>query len=59
MTVPTTGIDIPIAAYRALREACGWLRLASPTGVVLRALQLVGVDTLIDCHETLDQALID
>ncbi|MEU1710955.1 STAS domain-containing protein [Streptomyces sp. NPDC005706] len=53
----STGINILIAAHRALTEADGWLRLASPTGVVLRTLRLVGVDTVIDCHETLDQAL--
>ncbi|MEU9924931.1 STAS domain-containing protein [Streptomyces griseoluteus] len=55
----STGINILIAAHRALTESGGWLRLASPTGVVLRTLQLVGLDTLIDCHETLDQALTD
>ncbi|MEW2258166.1 hypothetical protein [Streptomyces sp. NPDC047869] len=46
--------NIFIAAHHALTEADGWLRPASPTGAVLRTLQLVGLDTLIDCHETLD-----
>ncbi|MGW5330572.1 STAS domain-containing protein [Streptomyces sp. NPDC004014] len=55
----SSGINILIAAHRALTEAGGWLRLASPTGMVLRTLQLVGVDTVIDCRETLDQALAD
>ncbi|MFF9360327.1 STAS domain-containing protein [Streptomyces griseoluteus] len=53
----STGINILLAAHRALTESGGWLRLARPTGVVLRTLQLVGLDTVIDCHETLDQAL--
>ncbi|MEU1710914.1 STAS domain-containing protein [Streptomyces sp. NPDC005706] len=53
----STGINVLIAAHRALTEADGWLRLASPRGAVLRTLRLVGVDTVIDCHETLDQAL--
>ncbi|MER6038481.1 STAS domain-containing protein [Streptomyces sp. NPDC001835] len=55
----STGINILIAAHRALTGAGGWLRLAGPTGVVLRTLQLVGLDTIIDCHETLHQALTD
>ncbi|MER6036086.1 MULTISPECIES: STAS domain-containing protein [unclassified Streptomyces] len=55
----SSGINVLIAAHRALSEAGGWLRLAGPTGPVLRTLQLVGLDTVIDCHETLDQALAD
>ncbi|WP_445282661.1 STAS domain-containing protein [Streptomyces sp. DSM 118148] len=53
----SSGINVLIAAHRALTGAGGWLRLAGPTGVVLRTLQLVGVDTVIDCHENLDEAL--
>ncbi|MEU0038683.1 STAS domain-containing protein [Streptomyces sp. NPDC006333] len=52
----STGINILIAAHRDLTEAGGWLRLAAPTTPVLRTIQLVGIDTLIACHETLDQA---
>ncbi|MFF2205502.1 STAS domain-containing protein [Streptomyces sp. NPDC058145] len=55
----SSGINVLIVAHRALTEAGGWLRLASPTGAVLRTLQLVGLDTVIDCHETLPQALTD
>ncbi|MEU8851870.1 STAS domain-containing protein [Streptomyces sp. NPDC048564] len=53
----STGINILIAAHRDLAEAGGWLRLAAPTGPVLHTIRLVGVDTVIDCHETLRQAL--
>ncbi|MET8012911.1 STAS domain-containing protein [Streptomyces sp. NPDC005271] len=53
----SSGINIFIAAHRALSEASGWLRLASPTDAVLRTLQLVGLDTVIDCREPLDDAL--
>jgi stage II sporulation protein AA (anti-sigma F factor antagonist) len=53
----STGINLFIAAHRALTEADGWIRLAAPTESVLRTLQIVGVDTIIDCHETLHQAL--
>ncbi|MFD3843450.1 STAS domain-containing protein [Streptomyces sp. NPDC058642] len=53
----STGINILIAAHRSLTEAGGWIRLAAPTEAVLRTLQIVGVDTVIDCRETLRQAL--
>jgi stage II sporulation protein AA (anti-sigma F factor antagonist) len=53
----STGINILIAAHRDLAEAGGWLRLAAPTGPVLHTIRLVGVDTVIDCHDTLRQAL--
>jgi stage II sporulation protein AA (anti-sigma F factor antagonist) len=33
--------------------------LAAPTEVVLRLLQIVGVDAVIDCREPLRQALTD
>ncbi|MDI1457029.1 STAS domain-containing protein [Streptomyces sp. ATE26] len=55
----SSGINILIAAHRALTAAGGWIRLASPTGAVMRTLELVGLDTVIDCRETLDQALTD
>jgi stage II sporulation protein AA (anti-sigma F factor antagonist) len=53
----STGINILISAHRSLTEAGGWIRLAAPTEAVLRLLQIVGVDTVIDCRETLRQAL--
>ncbi|MEW2287800.1 STAS domain-containing protein [Streptomyces sp. NPDC047841] len=55
--IDSSGINILIAAHLALREADGWLRLAAPGESVMRTLNIVGVDTLIDCRETLDQAL--
>ncbi|MFF4154262.1 STAS domain-containing protein [Streptomyces sp. NPDC001651] len=53
----SSGINVLLAAYRAHREVGGWLRLAGTTGAALRALQIVGLDTVIDCHDTVDQAL--
>ncbi|OUC77783.1 STAS domain-containing protein [Streptomyces swartbergensis] len=53
----SSGINILIAAHQAITEAGGWLRLAGPAGPVLRALQIVGVDALIDCRLTLREAL--
>lgn len=53
----SSGINILIAAHQDLTEAGGWLRLAAPTGAVLRVLQLVGVDQFIACHPSLNEAL--
>ncbi|MGA5089221.1 STAS domain-containing protein [Streptomyces sp. NRRL F-5527] len=53
----STGINILIAAYQAVTEVGGWLRLAGPIDSVLRVLQLVGVDDIIECHPTLREAL--
>lgn len=53
----STGINILIAAYQAVTEVGGWLRLAGPIDSVLRVLQLVGVDDIVECHPTLHEAL--
>jgi stage II sporulation protein AA (anti-sigma F factor antagonist) len=55
----STGINIFVAAHRTLTEAGGWIRLAAPGEAVMRTLQIVGVDAVIDCRETLRQALSD
>jgi stage II sporulation protein AA (anti-sigma F factor antagonist) len=53
----SVGINILIGAHQDAAAAGGWIRLAAPTGPVLRVMQLVGVDSLIDCQPTLRQAL--
>ncbi|TXJ77513.1 anti-sigma factor antagonist [Streptomyces lavendulae] len=53
----SSGINILISAHRALTKAGGWLRLAALSAPVLRTVQIVGLDTVIDCHPTVDQAL--
>ncbi|MFJ8595203.1 STAS domain-containing protein [Streptomyces sp. NPDC093598] len=53
----STGINILISAHRALSEAGGWLRLTAPGETVKRTMNIVGIDTIIDCRETLHQAL--
>ncbi|MFC9930044.1 STAS domain-containing protein [Streptomyces sp. NPDC127190] len=53
----SSGINILIAAHRALSEAGGWLRLAAPGESVMRTISIVGVDAVIDCRATLRQAL--
>ncbi|MFJ3819419.1 STAS domain-containing protein [Streptomyces sp. NPDC090056] len=53
----SSGINILITAHHALTSAGGWLRLAGTTAPVLRTIGIVGLDSVIDCHETLSQAL--
>ncbi|PZT71241.1 anti-sigma factor antagonist [Streptomyces sp. SW4] len=53
----SSGINVFIAAHQTARDHGGWLRLAGPRQTVLRVLQLVGVDALIPCYATLDEAL--
>ncbi|MEU0414774.1 STAS domain-containing protein [Streptomyces griseorubiginosus] len=53
----STGINILIATHQTATDAGGWIRLAAPTSTVLRIIQIVGLDTLIDCHPTLHEAL--
>ncbi|MFG2373113.1 STAS domain-containing protein [Streptomyces sp. NPDC048504] len=53
----SSGINVLIAVHHTLAEADGWLRLAGAAPSVLRTIQLVGIDALIDCYPTLPQAL--
>ncbi|PKW05330.1 anti-sigma-factor antagonist [Streptomyces sp. 1222.5] len=52
----SSGINVLLAAHRDLTPL-GWLRLAGVTQSVLRTLQIVGVDTVIDCCPSLREAL--
>ncbi|MFI8194808.1 STAS domain-containing protein [Streptomyces sp. NPDC085946] len=53
----SSGINILIAAHQNITQAGGWLRLAGLTDSVQHVLQLVGVDEVIDCRDTLRHAL--
>ncbi|MGW2788026.1 STAS domain-containing protein, partial [Streptomyces populi] len=44
----SSGINLFLAAHRALSQAGGWLRLAAPGEAVMRTISIVGVDTVID-----------
>ncbi|WP_413754861.1 STAS domain-containing protein [Streptomyces sp. MMBL 11-3] len=50
-------MTVLVAAYQAATRARGCLRIAGAREAVLRVLQIVGLDTVIDCHPTLDDAL--
>ncbi|KPI22744.1 anti-sigma-factor antagonist [Actinobacteria bacterium OV320] len=53
----SSGINVFIAAHLRVSQAQGWLRIAGAQETVLRLLQMVGVDTFIPCHPTVEQAL--
>lgn len=53
----SSGVNALIAAHQAMQGAHGWLRLAGVRGAVLRTVQLVGLDTLVSCHATVEDAV--
>ena len=53
----SSGINVFVAAYQQVDGAQGWLRIAGAQGPVLRVLSLVGVDALVPCHPTVEQAM--
>ncbi|MFJ5531736.1 STAS domain-containing protein [Streptomyces sp. NPDC093261] len=53
----SSGVNAFIAAHHAAHRACGWLRLANLTEPVRRVMQIVGLDTVIECYPTLHKAL--
>ncbi|WP_414930760.1 STAS domain-containing protein [Streptomyces sp. Je 1-369] len=52
----SSGINVFIAAHHTVKDAQGWLRIAAPRESVLRVIQLIGLDAVIPCHPTLEQA---
>ncbi|MFE2416399.1 STAS domain-containing protein [Streptomyces hokutonensis] len=55
----SSGINIILAVHQTLAQADGWLRLAGTTPAVQRVIQLVGIDGVIDCYPTVQQAIAD
>ncbi|MET7733068.1 STAS domain-containing protein [Streptomyces sp. NPDC005402] len=53
----STGINVFVHVHHQVSAARGWLRLAAARESVTRVVQLVGLDTVIACHPTLEQAL--
>ncbi|MGW3561000.1 STAS domain-containing protein [Streptomyces sp. NPDC000963] len=53
----SSGINAFILAHQHLTAQQGWLRIAGAQEAVQRVLHLIGVDTVIDCHPTVEQAL--
>ncbi|MFC8194049.1 STAS domain-containing protein [Streptomyces sp. NPDC060006] len=53
----SSGINVLVLAHRATSSAQGWLRIANASEAVLRVLQVVGLDDIIPCHPSVEQAL--
>ncbi|MFD9391030.1 STAS domain-containing protein [Streptomyces sp. NPDC060000] len=53
----SSGINVFIAAHQRVSQTQGWLRIAGAQESVVRLLQMVGVDTFIPCHPTVERAL--
>ncbi|MFD3621939.1 STAS domain-containing protein [Streptomyces sp. NPDC058676] len=53
----SSGINVFVAAHQAASDDQGWLRIAGAQESVLRLLEIVGLDEVIGCHPTVDQAL--
>ncbi|WP_037763970.1 STAS domain-containing protein [Streptomyces sp. 142MFCol3.1] len=53
----STGIQALAATHRSTRSAHGWIRIAAPDNAVLRVIQIVGLDTIVACYPTLNQAI--
>jgi anti-anti-sigma factor len=53
----SSGINVLVTAHQQAAGSQGWLRIAAAQDSVLRVLQIVGLDHVIDCHPTLEQAL--
>ncbi|WP_406010985.1 STAS domain-containing protein [Streptomyces sp. NBC_00637] len=53
----SSGINVFVTAHQAVSGTQGWVRIAGAQKPVLHVLRLVGLDDLITCHPTLEQAL--
>ncbi|MFH0180385.1 STAS domain-containing protein [Streptomyces cacaoi] len=53
----SSGINVFVTAHQAVSATEGWLRIAAAQKPVLHVLRLVGIDALITCHPTIEQAL--
>lgn len=53
----SSGINALVAAYQTARAAQGWLRIAGARGPALRIVQMVGLDALVTCHPTVEDAI--
>lgn len=55
----SSGINVLVGTHRQVSETRGWLRVAGAQESVLRVLELVGIDALISCYPSIEQALSD
>ncbi|MET9932736.1 MULTISPECIES: STAS domain-containing protein [unclassified Streptomyces] len=53
----SSGINTLLTVHQQVCDVQGRLRIAAPTDNVRRVLALVGVDAVIPCHRTVEDAL--
>ncbi|MFE9813408.1 STAS domain-containing protein [Streptomyces sp. NPDC005227] len=53
----SSAIEVLFVARRDTAAAGGWIRMAGLTALVQRVVEIVGLDTVIECYPTLPQAL--
>jgi anti-anti-sigma factor len=53
----SSGINVFVHVHHRVSAARGWLRLAAARESVTRVVQLVGLDTVIDCYPSVERAL--
>ncbi|MEU5047260.1 STAS domain-containing protein [Streptomyces griseorubiginosus] len=53
----SSGVNVFVTVYQQVSAAHGWLRIAGAQESVLRVLQIVGIDTLIPCLPSTEEAL--
>ncbi|MER6436004.1 STAS domain-containing protein [Streptomyces sp. NPDC001185] len=55
----SSAINVLVVAFNTAEAAGGWIRLAALTQPVQRVVEIVGLDTVLACYPTRDQALAD
>ncbi|MGW0572981.1 STAS domain-containing protein [Streptomyces tauricus] len=53
----SSGINVLVTTHQTATRGQGWLRLAGAREAVQQVLHVVGLDDVIDCYPTLEQAL--
>ncbi|MEK9524244.1 MULTISPECIES: STAS domain-containing protein [Streptomyces] len=53
----SSGINVLIYVNQHLSDVGGWLRVAAATPSVNRVIELVGIDAVIPCHRSVEEAL--
>ncbi|WP_369217109.1 STAS domain-containing protein [Streptomyces flavofungini] len=53
----SSGINVFLAAGQLISDGGGWLRIAGAQTPVRRVIEMIGLNLVIDCHPSVDQAL--
>ncbi|MFF3891424.1 STAS domain-containing protein [Streptomyces sp. NPDC001914] len=54
----SSALNVLISAQKRVTLAGGWIRLEGLRAAVARVVQPVGLDSIIACYPTVDQALV-